>query len=303
MPTATYSVQAYERAANFFDTQMVQPLRQMLIGRQVIAKTTPLPEGKYSVDYNKLTDMSAASISRGVPDVAAMFRDEVRIDRQNLQLLTALKGYVIPKQEFDAFMSIGQPLDAAMMVSAAQKVGEREDHFLLQGWNNDGSTYDQYGLYQQANANGLVSGSSFSTFGGAVASIEKGIKQLLQNYVRGVNFNLVLNFAEFMTLQGSLSTLGVEELPLALKRLNIAPTNPAKGNIFYSPEIAAGTGLLVPVDTEGLYLDLVVAQDYANDVGVDSKIPKISPIYGTTYLVEALRIKQPTSIIGLSGIA
>ena len=42
------------------------------------------------------------------------------------------------------------------------------------------------------------------------------------------------------------------------------------------------------------------AQDYANDVGVDSKIPKISPIYGTTYLVEALRIKQPTSIIGLN---
>ena len=200
-----YDQSTYDRFTEYMDVQMVDPLRAVTMTRKLIEKITPVAPGTYSVRYNTIKDMGLASVSKSTPQ-AGMARDNVQVDPTVLGLNIFYKGYVASKAESDSFAAgTNTTLDATDMISAAQRVAEREDEVMINGWSPNGSTYEAPGMYQQAVTNGGVSGSSFGSFGGAKDSVKAGAAAITTAKVKGCNYNLILTPVEYWTLLASVS--------------------------------------------------------------------------------------------------
>lgn len=289
---------AYDTAARYMDKEVVNPLRQMLVGRKLFAKVTNLPVGKFNVDYLTMSEMGDAMVSMARPD-PSMERDNVNMSLSNVPLHWIAKGYKIERQTYDAFQSEGIPMDTSSMLSAAYVCAKKEDSVLVQGWAPDGTNYEAKGLYQSA-GNDYSSSKDFGTYGYATDAIAGALALLWADNVYGVNFNLVLHPTQFAELIASESD-GDYEMAHIRTLLNLVPGAPM-GDIMVSTDLVAGTGLLSPVDNTGRLMDLVIGQDYENDIGVDSRAPRNSPIYGTLSACLRARIKQANALCKLSQI-
>ena len=289
-----------ETVSKYMDRELQDPLRQMIVGRQLIPKVTKLPVGKYNVDYLTLSEMGAAMITQAKPD-PAIERDAIDTTLSNVPLFWISKGYKIERGTYDAYMSEGIAIDTASMLSAAQVCAEAEDDLLIQGWAPDGTNYVSEGLYHGA-GNSYDTDKDFETYGDATKAVAGAKKLIKDDKVYGVNFNLTLNPQEMEILNASESTSGIMEKPHVEAILNSVPNAP-KGQIFESVDIVAGTGLVSPVDTTGRFIDLILGQDYMNDLGMDSRSPKNSPIYGALSACMRLRIKNSVAMCKLTNIA
>ena len=287
---------AYENAAKYFDKELVEPIRQQLVGRKLFGKVTRVDPGVFNIDYNTLTDMGDAIVTFDLPD-DTIEKDSVKVATSSMKIGVISKGYKIPRSQFDAFARQGTPLDTAAMISAAQKVGEKEDDMLLQGWAPDGSNYKIKGLYQTA-GNSYTTQKDFATFGYPTAAISGALALLYEDGIVGTNFNLVLNYAQYAELQANYE-YGTYEWDKIMKMINPNP-GAGQGQILMSTDITAGTGMMTPVDTAGVYMDLIVGADYKNQVAV----PKfdISPVEGITYTMVVPRIKHTNAICTLTKI-
>lgn len=291
---------SFRRAATYFDKKMVPPLQQQLIGRKLFASTLTLPKGKFELDYDTITEMGSAIISYDLPDDSTK-RDMIEATDANLKLAVISKGWKIPRSQWEAYLSEGKDLRTKAMISAAQVNGLAEDDLLMQSWKPDGSTAKINGLYGSAGNTDSTS-ADFGTFGNAMAEVGTCLAAIAADDVptASVNWNLSLNSVQYYELAQSIDT-GVREFEEVVKMLNPAAGMPA-GGIFMSPDITADTGMLSPVDPSGQYIELVVGQNMKNVLGEDSKIPDISPIYGTTYEVIAPVVYQTDAICTMTGI-
>lgn len=286
----------YEEAAKWLDTQLVEPVRQQLVGRRLFAKTVNIGQGKFNVDYNTLTDMGEAIITYDLPDDSIQ-KDSVKLATSTIKLAVIPKGYSIPRSQFESFATQGIALDTAAMISAAQKVGEKEDDLLIQGWNPDGTNYRISGLYQSA-ANTVSTSLDFATFGNPTKAVSAALALLYEDGILGMNFNLTLNYTQYTQLQSNYE-YGVYEWDKVMKMLNNVQGG-GMGQILMSTDITAGTGMVTPVDTAGVHMDLVIGQDYRNSLAN----PKfdISPVEGITYVILVPRVKHPTAVCTLTNI-
>lgn len=291
---------SFHRAATYFDSKMVAPLRQQLIGRKLFAHTTPIPKGKFEYDYDTITEMGSSVISYDLPDDSVK-RDMIEATDATLKLAVIAKGWKIPRTQWEAYLSEGKDLRTKAMLSAAQVNGLAEDDLLINYWKPDGSNARINGLYGSAGNTDSTS-ADFGTFGNAMAEVGTCLAAIAADDVptATINWNLTLNAVQYYELAKSVS-YGVREFDEVVKMLNPA-AGAATGSIFVSPDITAGTGMLSPVDPAGLYIDLVKAQDMKNVLGEDSKIPDISPIYGTTYEVLAPVVYQTVAVCTMTGI-
>jgi len=283
------------RAATYFNNQMVPPLRQMLIGRKLFAKTTTLEKGKFEMDYDTVTEMGEAIISYDLPDSTEK-RDDIALAAANLKLAVISKGWKIPRSKWDAYMTEGKNLSTTGMQSAAQVCALKEDDLLIQSWKPDGTNAKINGLYASA-GNDYSTSKDFGTYGNAIDAVSGLLAMMAADDVptASINWNYTLNPVQYYELEASESTTGVSEIEKVRRILNPAAGMPG-GQIIMSPDITAGTGLVSPVDPAGLYIELVKGQDMTNVLGEDSKVPNISPIYGTTYEVIAPWVKQPNAV-------
>ncbi len=289
----------YQRLATFFDDEIKDPVRQQLVGRKLFAKQKVIGPDKYRVNYGKIVDMGAANAGRTINGIG-YGRDNVRVDTTEMDLITLWKEFEIPKADFDIFMKESVNLTTIGAQSAAQVIGELEDDILLQGWNPDGSTYFESGLYQIA-GNSYTTTKHFSTYGNAIAAVSGALALIRADNISGVNFNLTLNAAEYGTLEASLSTYGLREWDQVLAILNGLPSAP-KGQILWSSDITAATGLITPVDPAGKYMDLVIGANYITDV-YPVNGSQFSPIAGIVVASIYPRVAYANSICTLTDIA
>ena len=106
-------------AARILLQEMIQPLRQQLVGRKVIAKNPAVVgKGIYNVDVNTVTEMGAATIDFELPR-GSDNRDMIKVTRANKQIPILKKSFEIPRQDFDVWQRKGIPIDTAAAVSAA----------------------------------------------------------------------------------------------------------------------------------------------------------------------------------------
>lgn len=287
---------SYEEAAKYLDTELVEPVRQQLVGRRLFQKVRTLGEGIFNVDYNKLTDMGEAIITYDLPD-DSIEKDSIKVDTTTIKLAVIPKGYKIPRSQFLSFQRTGIGLDSAVAISAAQKVGEKEDDLLIQGWAPDGSNYKISGLYQSA-GNSYSTSKDFATFGNPKDAVAGALALLYEDGIVGMNFNLTLNYVQYAQLQSNYE-YGTYEWDKVLKMLNPVAGG-GQGQILMSTDITAGTGLITPVDNAGVHMDLIIGVDYRNALAVP-KFP-ISPVEGIAYVILVPRIKHTNAICTLTTI-
>ncbi|NLT36777.1 MAG: bacteriocin family protein [Methanomassiliicoccus sp.] len=288
-----------ERAANYLDRQMVEPLRQALIARRLFQKVYTLPAGKWNVDVDRISDMNEAQIAYGMPSEEGS-RDAINITRENFRLPFLWKDYEIVRSDLEAFASEGINIESASMLNAARKLAEKEEDLLIQGWApKDDAKYVIKGLYNVAGQSYTTS-KDFGTFGNAIAAVSGARSKLWEKAVNGVNFNLVINPAQFAELDASQDT-GIDEMQKVLRLLNPVP-GAYPGTVIQSTKIVAGKGLMVPVDNAGTYFDLVRASDAKNELGIDSKHPQTSPVYGRTWESLFPRVKHADALCTLTAI-
>jgi len=291
----------YQKAARQVDAQLVPPLRSMLMARRLFAKQIVLPAGKYEIDWKKVTEMSAGNISYGMPQ-GDLERDMVKLTGEQLKTAFIFKGFMVEKQEWNAFRSDGISLDMTGAESAGQVVADREEAFLTLGWKRDGTLYEIKGLYNTPACSTEATSEVFSTFGNAVKKLMLARTVLKAAKVFGVNFNWALATGNYEELLGSMSSTGLNEVDTVRKMLNPVAGMPT-GDIIDCPNLTADTGMLVPVDPTGRFLDLVIGQNPRTYFGYDSKLgEEASPIYG--HVIEALvpRVKQPKAICTTTGL-
>jgi len=252
------------------------------------------------MDYDTITEMGEAVISYDLPDISEK-RDDIGINAANLKLAIISKGWKIPRTKWEAYLTEGKNLSTTAMMSAAQVCAVKEDDLLIQSWKPDGSTAKINGLYASA-GNDYDTTKGFDTFGNAIDAVNGALAMMAADNVptASINWNYVLNPVQFYELGASISD-GVVEKTEVQKILNPAAGMPP-GQIMMSNDIDAGKGLISPVDPAGLYIELVKGVDLNNVLGEDSKIPEISPIYGTTYEVIAPWIKQANALCITSDI-
>lgn len=289
---------ALQKAATYFDGEIVAPLRQKTIGRKLIyVKPQVRGAGIKAADVLKVVEMGAAQMAYKLPK--EMSRDMIRIDKTTVNIPVLYKGYEVDRDAIDAWKTSGVALDAAAAISAAQVIGVQEDTAIIDGWKPDGITYVMNGLYQSAGVTYSTS-KDFGVYGNAKAAVAGALAALEAVYVYPP-FNLTLNPVQHGELVVSESTGGHEEYPKVLKILNGNVEN-GPAQIFSSPDITAGTGLITPVDPARVYMELLNPQPLKNVLGEDSRMPGISDITGTAFEALYVNVKQANAICKMTAI-
>jgi len=289
---------ALQKAATYFDTEIVEPLRQKTMARKLISvKPRVKGDGIKAADVLKVVEMGDAQIAYKLPK--DMSRDMIRIDKTTVNIPVLYKGYEIDRDSIDSWKSQGVGLDSAAAISAAQVIGVQEDTAIIDGWKPDGTNYQMDGLYQSAGVS-YTTTSSFGTYGKAKEAVAGSLAALEAVYVYPP-FNLTLNPVQHGELVMSESTTGTEEYPRVVQILNGNDKN-GPGRVFSSPAITAGTGLISPIDPARVYMELLNPISLRNVLGEDSKMPGISDITGTAFEALYVNVKQADAICKMTVI-
>lgn len=275
------------------DKKLVDPLRMVLVGRQIVPVTAPVGMGKSNVEWDTVTDMSDGLVSYAFYDGN---EDELGLARTNQKIPFYWKDFKIDRGAYEAFKSEGKALDAANAIGAGYKAAKVEDAAIIIGVTNDGTNYDMNGLYKGAGSSYTTS-KDFGTAGNPTLAVAGGFTQLEDaNVPTNIPMNLVLNPTQRNELRGLRSTNGVREEPEILEMLN-------GGKIFSTSAMTAGTGMLLPAaQVAEPFFDFYLRVDWRTELGKDSKHPDTGPIYGRVFSGGTLRVKQSTAICTLTQI-
>lgn len=288
-----------QRASRMLDEAMEEPMRRKLIGRKLVAEDkSKRGTGKYAIDYDTITEMSPAHITYDLDDIGKS-SDMIEVTTARKQIPVPYKSFKVPHQSYVAFKSEGKALDSAAAVSAAYVVGRKEDAMIINGWAPDGTTYEIKGFYQAAGTS--VTGATFATAGNCIRSVQTGISALEDLGVSGP-FHLLLHKDQAKELRGNVITGVGREILQVLEMMNNDDPNMHDGKIWQCHDMTAANGILIPVDPARVYFELVNPVLIHTELGVDSKKPESSAIYGHVWEVMVPIIKQATAICKIDTI-
>lgn len=289
---------ALNNIAKSFDKELVTPLHQRMVGRKLIAKNQEYSNkgiGLESVDVWSLAEMSDASISMGLP---TGYGDTADVTATTLKLPILSEPFKLPRRMVESYKQQGIGISAAQAIEAAYKVQVQEEALIINGWAPDGATYVIEGFNQVA-GNSEASSEDFGTYGNAIAKTALVLAELDNDSVYA-ECNMVLNPTQANQLNGSYSSTGASEYQIVLEMLNRGNKNGA-GQIFSTPTQTVATGFVSAVANK-TYADLVVPQDYKTQLNEDSKLGKLSPIYGMVYASLAPRFHKDVAICTMTNI-
>ena len=283
-----------QRASRMLDEAMVEPLRRKLIGRKLVAENkSKRGTGKYAIDVDTITEISPAHITYSLDEIGSS-SDIIEVTTARKQIPIPYKSFKVPRQSYLAFKSEGKALDTAAAVSAAYVVAKKEDAMIINGWAPDGTNYEVEGFFQAAGT--TATGASFATAGNAIKSVQAGISALEDLGVSGP-FHFLLHKDQAKELRGNVLTgSGLRELKQVLEMMNNDDPNMHEGKIWQCHDMTAAYGILIPVDPARVYFELVNPVLVHTELGVDSKKPESSAIYGHVWEVMVPVIKQTTAI-------
>jgi uncharacterized linocin/CFP29 family protein len=284
---------ALQKAATFFDNEIIMPLRETSMARELISvKPKVKGAGIKAADILTLIDMGEAQMAYKLPK--EMSRDMVNITKDTINIPLIFKGYEVDREELEVYARVGVGLDSAAAVSAAHALAVKEDIAIIKGWMPDGAAYKMPGLYNFGSSTDCDLTVDLDVYGDAVKAVSRLQAQLGLAYVYPP-FNLTLHPDEAAKLLSSESSTGNPEIERVRMILN-GYKEGGPGQVRISPNIDTGTGLMTPVDTARVYMELLNPQPPRNVLGEDSKMPGISDITGTLFEALYVHVKQPAAI-------
>jgi len=279
------------------ESQLVDPLRNINIGRKLVSVTPAQGFGVSSVDWGKITEMSAGYVSYGFTDGN---EDMIDVALTNSKIPVYWKDYKVPRRMYESWKVNGTDIDSAAAISAGYQTVSTEDLAIIQGVTNDGTNYDILGLYQGA-GNDCSTSLDFGTWGNAIKAVAGAKNLMVADGVPAYNMplNMVLPSTQYGELEASVhSTSGQLEMPIVERMLN-------GGAVFAVPEtvLPESNGLILPTAAAGKpYFDYYLTQNYTVEHGFNSEHPDTGDLTGRVYTAGILRIKHSVAICKISGI-
>jgi len=275
------------------DSKLVDPLRRVLIGRQLVHVTPPAGFGVTAVNWSKINEMSAGMVSYGFSGGNS---DSLNAVPTTEKVPVYWKDYSVDRRMYEGFLMNGYDIDTSTALSAAFVAAKVEDSAIIMGVTNDGINYDINGLYQGAGSD-YSTAADFATPGKPTEAVAGALNLFdIADIPSTLPFNLTLASVQFNQLRALRNTNGVREMPEVLEMLN-------GGTIRASNALAAGTGLLTPTPEVGEpYVDFYLTSDWKNEVGFDSEHPDTGDMSGRVYSAGKLRIKHSVALCKLSAI-
>lgn len=272
----------------YIDEAVKIAARQAMVGRRLLPVYGPLGFGKDAVTYDKLTEVSNAQINLAWK--VAFSEDIVNLTRTTLPVPVLSKAFRINRRSLEASRTVGTPLDVATAKSAAYKVALLEDQLIILGYAADGSNYDIKGLYNAAN-NDYSSAADWGTASNIVTSINGAINLLINDNIYPP-YNLVLNPTQWSEAGVLISNTGISYRQWIRETIG--------GEIFVTPTITAGTGMMLAAGDRGFF-DLAVGVDLTTELE-QLDLSKGRDLFGLVYECVVPRIWETNAICKLSSI-
>lgn len=288
----------------YYDKNIMRVLRDEVIGRLLIplAPGSPYGFGVQKLEYRKLTDMSPAQISMTMGenvDLVGLIDDDISIPIIH-------KEFQIPRRTLASSKRLGIPLDTAAGETAGELLGQAENELILMGGVAvDSGNYAFDGIFTAAQ-NDYSTTMDWDTPGNATTSVKGAIKLLLKSKVKPP-YNIVINEDEYSAILSPRSTSSDKTELSVIRDLLMGgdgnggrtPYGPSTGgNIYVSPIMEAGTGLVLP-SPNAKYADLIVAQDATTEYEL---LEKSKDVFGRVFESVVPRIKRPEAFCKLSDI-
>jgi len=296
-----YTTAELERAMEHIDTRLHESLAPKMIGRQLVSQDPDIVgDGIKKIDVRKLIEMGDAYISYNYPD-EGVARDRVEIKSTTKDLPVLHKSFIIHRQEMEAFLNEGINLETVSVRAAGKTVVKQENELILNGWKPDGTNYEVKGLYQSA-ALSITDSLDFATPGNIDKAVNLAIAKLEDNNVEASAYHLICNPTQMAEVRTSrFSTSNVKEMPEVIESLNNGNRN-GPGAIFKTKVLTAGTAMVIPYDPTMEYFRLVNPLEVTNELGLDSKAPRTSPVYGNVFEVLYPDVIDDNAICKLTGV-
>lgn len=244
--------------------------------------------GTQTYGYDTLTHGSAAAFDYTYPGKQSV--DAINLSRTTVAIPNVHKEFHISKLDLAASMMSGTPLNTTQAESAAYKVAYAEDSMLINGWAQDGATYEVSGLYQAAgNTDG---GSDWATATNITSSLQDGISALITDNIQPP-YNIVVHPDQYTDMLELVSNTAITYVDHVKQMLQ-------GGQIYVTPAITATTAMLVAANPNGAF-EYVVAEDLTTVTETES-VKDGQGLFGRVYLRGLPVIYDANAICTLTGI-
>jgi len=228
--------------------QAVEAARRAFVGRKLFGNAIRrIDSGAQTFGYDTLTNVAAASLDFSWP--GRMSEDIVNLARTTVAIPNMHKEFELNKLDVQASRMTGTPLNTTQAESAAYKVAYLEDETLIMGFTHDGTNYDINGLYKAAG--NTKAGADWATATNIPLSINGAITELMTDNILPP-YNVLLPAEQYGYTLVFVSGTAVSYLQW-IKEI-------CGGDVYMSPVLTTGTGMMVKADPAGLF-EYVVAED------------------------------------------
>jgi uncharacterized linocin/CFP29 family protein len=273
----------------YIKTTAVRAAQLSLKGRDIFGsnvRTIDAGAQSYGYDFEKETAPAALDFQwpgRLSLDIQNFEREIVPIP--NLHAETEINKLDLASSRLN-----GTPLNTSGIENRSRQVARLIDEVLIKGYSNNGSTYLIKGLYTAA-GNDLSSALDFGTPANIVEAINTAYGMLLDAGREGP-YKLVLHpqqYAQLLPLIGSTAKSYLQWIEETLK-----------GPVIISDTLAAGTGMMIPVNPQGAY-EVVIAEDLTVETGITT-LKEGSNLFARVYFRGLPVIYDTTAICKLTNI-
>ncbi len=233
----------------YIKQQAVEAARRKFVGRKLFGSAIrQIDSGAQTFGYDTLTHVSNASFDYSWP--GRQSQDIINLARSTVAIPVLHKEFEINKLDVQSSRMTGTPLNTSNVESCAYKVAYLEDSMLINGYSNDGTTYEVSGLYQGA-GNSEATALDYGTATNIPTSINNTIALLVADGYEPP-YNLVLNPTQWAQTLPIIANTGVTYRQWIKEQIG--------GDIYISSALTAGTGLMVAANPGGAF-EYVLAED------------------------------------------
>lgn len=250
----------------------VEAARRTFVGRKLFGSSgiRTIDSGAQTYGYDTLTHGSGAAFDYTYPGKQSL--DAVNLARTTVAIPNIHKEFHISKLDLASSRMSQQPLNVTQAESSAYKVAYAEDSLLINGWTQDGTTYEVNGLYQAA-GNSEGTSLNYGTSTNIFTSITNALALLEADNIMGP-YNIVLNPTQANETRAFIANTAVSYKQWILETLG--------GEMFITPAITAGTGMIVKADPVGAF-EYVVAEDITTVTETES-VKDGEGLFGRVYV-------------------
>ena len=248
----------------------VEAARRNFIGRKLFGNSIKKIDSAAQVwGYDTKTNVSDASLDYTWP--GRMSLDAINLARTTVAIPNLHKEFELNKLDVAASNMTGEPLNTSQVSSTTYKVGYLEDSMLINGYSADGTVYEINGLYKAAG--NTKAGADWATATNIPLTINGAISALMDDNILPP-YNVVLPAEQFGYTLVFVANTAVSYLQW-IKEI-------CQGEVYMSPVLTTGTGLMTKADPEGLF-EYVLAEDLTTETETTS-IKEGGNLFGRVYV-------------------